>query len=142
MGQTKPQTIKYGTLHSPFFFVAALAARYAKRIWDPGSNEAVTHRAVMLRKNYHDGGVAFRTFCPGRVWLYDHVGHERVWLPNDPAPNEFQEDYGCEWSYRITQYDRATSTLRLFVNLPEHAMHTLSIIMEEANSGQLIRCVT
>jgi hypothetical protein len=78
----------------------------------------------------------------GRVWLYDHVGHERVWLPNDPAPNEFQEDYGCEWSYRITQYDRATSTLRLFVNLPEHAMHTLSIIMEEANSGQLIRCVT
>jgi len=30
----------------------------------------------------------------GRVWLYDHVGHERVWLPNDLAPNEFQEDYG------------------------------------------------
>ena len=72
----------------------------------------------------------------GRVFLYDRtkpIG--RLWLSHEPHPLDFDEDYGCEWKFRVTRYDRsAGAKLKIFCQIPDFALHNLRMVMENGES--------
>jgi len=72
----------------------------------------------------------------GRVFLYDRNGSDRLWLSHEQPPLDFNEDYGCEWDFRITRYDRsAGAKLKIFCRVPDFAMHNLRVVMENGSSN-------